>query len=129
MALKTYLIFMGLSTFLCWAAWLLVIFSIDPGNAGLIGLIAFYLTLLFSLTGTFFFISFIVRRILNKEAVVSRQVGVSFRQAISYSLVVLGALWLESQNWLNLANIILLILILTILESFFISLRSWRRAQ
>ncbi|MFH1173448.1 MAG: hypothetical protein V1692_02875 [bacterium] len=123
MALKTYLIFMGLSTVLCWAAWLLVIFSIDPDNAGFIGLIAFYLTLLFSLTGTFFFISFIVRRILNKEAVVSRQVGISFRQAISYATVVLGALWLQSQNWLNWANIILFIAVLTILEIFFVSAR------
>lgn len=126
MSLRNYLVFMGISTLLCWGAWILVIVNINPENAGFIGLFAFYLTLLFALTGTLFFFSFIVRRFFNKEAIVSRQVGLSFRQAISYAIIVLGALWLQSQNLLNWGNILLLILALTVLEIFFVSRRRKR---
>jgi len=126
MSLRNYLVFMGISTLLCWGAWGLVIFNLAPENTGFIGLFAFYLTLLFALTGTFFFVSFIFRRFLNKESIVSRQVGLSFRQAISFAIIVLGALFLQSRGILNWGNILLLILALTVLEIFFVSRRKHR---
>lgn len=121
MTLKTYLATMGVSVILCWSAWFLVIFNIDPENAGFIGLAAFYFSFLLALTGVFFFISFMIRRLFNKKAIVARQVGTSFRQAISYALIVLGALFLQSRGLLNWLNIILLVLTLTVLEIFFVA--------
>ena len=104
----------------------MVIFFLDPDNAGFIGLIFFYVALLFALTGALFFASFAIRRFFNKEAIVARQVGVSFRQAIALAIVVLGALWLQSRDLLNWLNIILLILGLTVLEIFFVAQRRRR---
>lgn len=123
MTLAKYLIFMSISTFLCWGAWLLVVFYLDPENAGIVGLSVFYITLLFALTGALFFINFLWRRLFNQEAIVARQVGLSFRQAISFAIIFLGALYLQSQSLLNWLNIIFLILGLTVLEIFFVSRR------
>ncbi len=123
MTLTKYLIFMGSSTLLCWGAWFLVVFFLDPENAGVIGLLAFYISLLLALTGTFFFFNFLFRHLFNKEAIVARQVGLSFRQAISFAIIVIGALFLQSRGLLNWGNILLLILALTLLEIFFVSKR------
>jgi len=123
MTLKSYLILMTISTFFCWLAWGMVLFFIDPTQAGFIGLLFFYLSLFLALTGTISLISFFLRTLILKNEIVFRHVIISFRQAVFFSMVIVGSLFLESKDLFTWWNITFLVLFLTVLEFFFISQR------
>lgn len=123
MTLGRYIFFMFFSTVLSWLAWFLVLFRIDPTQAGGWGFVLFYLTLLFSLTGTFSLIGLMIRVLVFKTELMFRLVLISFRQSISYSILIVVALWLKSHHLLTWWNAIILILILTGLEYLYLSLR------
>ena len=123
MSLNKYLIFMGLGALIAWGAWLFVIYGMNPEEAGILVFVFFYLTLFFALTGTFSVIGFFIRKLALKNELAFRHVVVSFRQAILFSILIVGSLFLESRGLLTWWNVILFILILTVLEFFFISFR------
>ncbi|PIY78796.1 MAG: hypothetical protein COY82_00570 [Parcubacteria group bacterium CG_4_10_14_0_8_um_filter_35_7] len=123
MTLKSYLILMTISTFFCWLAWGVVLFFIDPTQAGFIGLLFFYLSLFLALTGTISLIGFFLRTLILKNEIVFRHVIISFRQAVFFSMVIVGSLFLESKDLFTWWNITFLVLFLTVLEFFFISQR------
>jgi len=123
MTLKSYLILMTISTFFCWLAWGMVLFFIDPTQAGFIGLLFFYLSLFLALTGTISLIGFFLRTLILKNEIVFRHVIISFRQAVFFSMVIVGSLFLESKDLFTWWNITFLVLFLTVLEFFFISQR------
>jgi len=121
MSLRKYLIIMGIGSLICWGAWLLVIFKIDPFSSGFIGLVSFYLILFLSIMGTLFLIGFFVRFILLKRSVLFRHIGVSLRQAILFSILIIFSLLLQANRLFTWWNAILLILSLTLLEFFFLA--------
>jgi len=118
MTLKKYLIFMGISTLICWLSFISVVFNISP-EEGVIALILFYLSLFFSLLGTFFLIGFFTRVLLNRKLPPFRHLNVSFRQAILFSILVIGSLILKASDLLRWWNLLFFILFLITLESFF----------
>lgn len=128
MTIFGYIIVMFLATFLSWLSWTLVLFRIDPFTAGIWGLFLFYLTLFFSFAGTFSLCGLFVRILLLKNELMFRLVARSFRQSLSYAILFIIALILKSQNMLTWWNIFLLILILTAIECFSLSL-SLRREK
>lgn len=123
MTLTRYLIVMISATLIWWGAFFWVIFKIDPLEAGFLGFLFFYLSLVFALTGTFSLIGFLVRILVLKNELIFRQVALAFRQSISFALLIVGALFLESKDFLTWWNILFLILALTLLEFVFISFK------
>lgn len=121
MSLKKYLIGMGLATLLCWAAWGLILFYIDPYVAGITGLVCFYLSLFFALTGTFTLIGLTLRIWFSHNEIIFAYVGVSFRQAVLLASVIGGCLILQQLRVLNWWDGSLLAISIGLLEFYFMT--------
>ncbi len=112
---------MSAATLFCWAAWAMVVHFINPQEAGSIGFLIFYLSLLFALIGTFSLFEFFLRVWFSHEQVIFRHLGVSFRQAILFALLLVIALILQGERFLTWWNMLLLVLFLSMLEYIFLS--------
>ena len=121
MSFPAFIILMIITTIVSWSAWGVVIFSINPYEADFLGIIFFYISLFFSLLGTFSIIGSIIRKKLVKKDILFRQVVISFRQAILFSLLIATALFLQSGRILTWWNILILVATLSVIELFAIS--------
>ncbi|MDZ7798553.1 MAG: hypothetical protein U5L76_02950 [Patescibacteria group bacterium] len=118
MSLKKYLLFMGISTVICWLSFLSVIFNISP-ESGFLAFLLFYISLFLSLLGTFFIIGFLIRALINKKVPLFRHLNISFRQSILFTVLIIGSLALQASNLLRWWNLLFFLLFLIILEFFF----------
>jgi len=122
MTLKQYLLMMGAGTVLSWTAVALIVLTVDPADTQSVVFAALYFSLFLGLTGLLSITGFLLRVwLLRKDFVLSRQVLVSFRQALLLSLILVMALILQSRTLLNWFNAVLMIAGLTLVEFFFIS--------
>ncbi|MFH0804885.1 MAG: hypothetical protein V1916_01675 [Patescibacteria group bacterium] len=121
MSLKKYLILMFTTTLVCWVAWLFVVFFINPGEAGPVGFTLFYVSLFFACLGTFSLFGFFVRVWFSREEVIFRHLGVSSRQSLWFSILVIITLLLRATATFHWWSVALLIILLVVLEFFFIS--------
>jgi hypothetical protein len=121
MSFPAFIILMIITTIVSWSAWGVVIFSINPYEADFLGIIFFYISLFFSLLGTFSIIGSIIRKKLVKKDILFRQVVISFRQAILFSLLIATSLFLQSGRILTWWNILILVATLSVIELFAIS--------
>lgn len=124
MTLSKYLILMSLASIVCWVAWGLVIFYMNPVSSGLTAVIFFYLSLFLAMAGTFSVVGFTLRAKIFGGELIFRQVTVALRQAGWFGFLTVFSLWLQSKNLLTWYNLILLILALLIIEFFFLSTKS-----
>lgn len=120
---------MGFGSLVCWGAWFLVIFNIDPYNSGFIGLASFYLILFLALLGTLSLIGFFIRMIFIKKAVLFRQIGVSLRQATLFSVLIMLSILLQANKLFTWWNAILLVIGFSLLEFFFLSRESSQETE
>ena len=127
MPLKRYLIGISISTLFCWLAWVTVLYYINPESSGFIGLFLFYISLLIALVGSFALLGFFFRVWFLAEDIVYKHVGVSLRQAILFSVLVVGGLFLQALRLLTWWNGLLFILGLVVLELFFLTRQSLPR--
>jgi len=109
---------MGFGTLISWGAFVLVILNIDPFNSGFVGLFSFYIMLFLSLMGTFALFGFFVRAIFVKRSVLFRHIGVSLRQSVLFSSLIVISLMLQANNLFTWWNAVLLIMGLGLLEFF-----------
>lgn len=123
MSLEKYLKTMLVATALCWLAFLVVIFSIDPSEASCTGLSLFYFSLFLSLVGFFSIVGLIFRGHLTTDTT-HKKVTIAFRQAIWFSALIVFFLFLQGLRLLHWWNLVLFVLFLTLLEFFFISHKS-----
>lgn len=109
MELKDFLLIMTIGTALSWGSWVYVLFQVDPQEAGLTGLVLFYVTLFAACVGTLAILGSVYRVVLRKRHhLVTREVRISFRHALMVSLAAIMALILSTQNhWSWMAFIIL----------------------
>ena len=98
----------------------MVILNIDPFSSGFVGLFSFYIMLFLALMGTFALFGFIVRAVFVKRSVLFRHIGVSLRQSVLFSSLIMVSLMLQANNLFTWWNAILLILGLGLLEFFFL---------
>lgn len=126
MSLPYYLIFMTAATGVAWGAWYMVISSINPLTTTLVGVLLFYATLTSALTGTFALAGFFIRSVFVQRELVFQRVLISFRQALFFSLLIDGFLFLQRMQLLTWYNAMFLILGLTIAEFFIISRKTIR---
>jgi hypothetical protein len=113
---------MGFGTIVASATFFLVLFRVDPATAGALGFTLFYLSLFFAVAGAVSIVGFLIRVLMHREEMLSRLVGLSFRQAVLLSALAVGALALHARDLLSWWNSVLLVAAVTIVEFFFISL-------
>jgi len=121
MTLRSYLLGMFLSTIVCWLAFGLILFYINPYNSGPLGLTAFYVSLFFASVGTLTLIGFYLRVWFSKNEVLFAHVNPSFRQAILLSIILVGSLVLQGFGLLTWWDGALFVLAIVLLEFYFIS--------
>ncbi len=118
---------MTTSTIICWIAWLVVLFYVNPDEGGFIGFVLFYLSLLIALIGTFSLIGFFGRVWFSKERIIFRHLGVSTRQSVWFSALLLGVLLLQGTHYLRWWSALLLVILVTLMEFFFLSRKEVHR--
>lgn len=121
MSLFRYLIILGLATLLCWIALFAVVFFINPGTAGALAFIFFYLSLTFALVGTFSLLGYLLRWVKSREELPHKIVNVASRQSVLFTLLIVVALMLQSQRFLTWWNMLILVAVAGLVEMFFIS--------
>jgi len=127
MSLKKYLIIMTSVTLICWIAWLVVLFYFSPGEGNSMVFLLFYLSLFLALIGTFSLMGFFGRVWFSREQVIFRYLGVSTRQALWFSILLVGTLMMQGVDFLRWWSVLLLIIFLILLEFFFLSRKVIRR--
>lgn len=121
MTLKIFssLIFVGMV--LAWIGWLTILFYVDPTQTEPLGFLLFYFSLALALLGLFYLIGIFFRIKFQKKINIFLNFKTSFRQAIFFTILIIGTIFLQTQRILTWWNIILFILALTILEFFFVA--------
>lgn len=89
---------MGAATALAWSAWGLVVWQINPDQAGAMGLALFFLTFGFGLVGLFATASMAYRVLVLRRSVILREARIAFRQALLLALAACVFLFLASQE-------------------------------
>jgi hypothetical protein len=112
---------MLITTFVCWTAFLFVLWTVNPESAGYIMFSLFYFSLFLSLVGTASIVGFIIRFIALKKELVFNSVKEAFRQSFLFAIFIVAILLLLSQNLFSWLNLILLVVGLSVLEFFLIS--------
>lgn len=120
MTLKSYIIIMAITTFICWLAWGFIIFTINPEVTNWIGFVLFYLSSFLAITGTAAIIGFVVRFIALRQELAFRLVKEAFRQSFLFAALLTTSLFLLSRDLFTWLNLLFLVLSLTILEFFLI---------
>lgn len=121
MTLKKYLITMAITTLICWACWLFVVFTINPEITNWIGFILFYASLFLALIGTSALLGFLLRFVALKQHLAFRLVKEAFRQSFLFAALIIISLILLSQNLFTWLNLFFLVAGLSVLEFFLLS--------
>lgn len=130
MSLRFYLAFMTFGTILCWTAWVVVVNSIDPVMAGLLGLIFFYLSLFLALIGTASVMGFLIRKSIYKDSeIIFRQVKRTFRQSIILALLTIICLEFLRREWFHWWNALILILLGLTIEGLIFTKRKFSNVE
>ncbi len=128
MDLRQYLWAMGLGTCLAAFAWMLVLFRVDPEEAGAVGHTLFYLTLFTFFTGVWCLVGTWYRVHFKKgEHLVSRAVKISFRHAVMLAGVGTLSLMLSAQGWLHWWNFLLQFAMVGLVEYLFLLVQESHR--
>lgn len=119
---------MSLATVAAWGGWVFVLFRVDPYEAGMLGLILFYLTLFIASVGTWSVLIVVFRTVfLKRNEVLIREARIAFRHSIMLSLVGAGGLWLAAQSSLRWWHLLLALVLLGGLEYVFLLLQEGKR--
>jgi hypothetical protein len=118
MTLKNYLIFMSITTGICWGSFAFVAGLVDPSRTNWLGFFLFYLSVFLALAGTFAIMGFVLRFVIFKGEIAFRAVKLSFYQSFVFSSFVIVLLLLASRDLLTWLNFGLLAMIFLVLEFF-----------
>ncbi|MBU0670831.1 MAG: hypothetical protein ABH835_00830 [Patescibacteria group bacterium] len=121
MSIRTFIVLMTIATIVFWVAWFTVLLYIDPFTTNFIGFLSFYVSFFFGLMGVFTLIGFGIRYLMKKDLPAFRFIGVSLRQAIWFSGLVVASLILQGQQLFTWWAGLLMVFCLAILEAFFLS--------
>lgn len=124
MTLAQLLILIAVFTSFMWGAWGWTVFEINPDSTNWLGFLFFYSTFFLALCGTVSLISFFVRRIRLKQVPDFHLVGVSFRQSLWISILLSAMLFLQGKSWLRWWNVLLILVVIIVTESFYLAQKS-----
>ncbi|PIR75273.1 MAG: hypothetical protein CO030_03825 [Candidatus Magasanikbacteria bacterium CG_4_9_14_0_2_um_filter_42_11] len=115
---------MVFGTLMCWAGWGVVLWNIDPYEAGLVSFLFFYITLFLALTGTISTTLYTVYHFFGDVQIpVFRYVQRSMGYGLSVASVLVVLLLAQMFSLLNVWTVSLLILI----AAFVLSLKLSKR--
>jgi len=124
MKLRQFLFLMLIGTLLCWGAWFMVIFNIDPFEGSVIGFALFYLSFFLSIFGTFSLILFPFYYTFSKGAApLYRYVQRSFSHSVIISIFLITLLFLQGLHIFTIWNFSLLTLAGVSVMAFIFSLK------
>lgn len=111
---------MAIATVAAWIAWIFVIHSVDPTQAGLLGFLLFYGTLSIAVLGTSVLFGTLLRVWFRPAQVLYRQTLRSFRQGFLLTGLFVGTLFLFAQNIFHWWTAMLLMLLFILIELLFV---------
>lgn len=121
MTFRAYLCFMLFSTSIAIGAWIFILFSVNPQEAGIVEFALFYVTLFLAVVGLLALVGVLIRVLLLwRSAVISREVIRSFRHAILLSLVSVLSIVLLNQFVFHWWILVLLIAGASAIEYLFL---------
>lgn len=109
-----------IATIVAWLVWFLTIARLDPATVGVTGFGLFYLALFCAVSGSATIVGLFVRRRTGDHG---RAIRIAIRQGALTGLTVIIAVFLQTKELLTWLNLLFLIVALTLLELFIISLR------
>lgn len=121
MTLRDYLIALSFGTVAALVAAGIVVLAIDPSTAGPLAFIALYITIGAGAVGAFSIFGTLVRVGRAKSEDVGVAVARSLRQALFFAGLLLCSLYLSSHDMLTFWTVILLVLLVTLVEFFFLA--------
>jgi len=121
MTTRSFSILIFLGTILSWINLIGVLLYIDPYQSKATGIIFFYLSISMALTGSLYLLGFIIRKRIAKYQPAFQKLRVAWRQAIWFTILIVVLVLLHQYGLLTAWNLALLLIILVVLEFFFIS--------
>lgn len=121
MSVRGYALLLTVATLLSWIAFGAIIITLNPQETGGIGIGLFYISFSLACIGTFSLAGFLIRSVFLKKEDVLTRIGIAFRQAIFFTLLLDGFLFLQSMRLLTWYNTAFLIIALAIAEFVVIS--------
>jgi len=117
---------MAAGTTMCWIAWLFILFSISPEQAGWLGFVFFYTSLFLGVVGIFSVIGLLLKKQkTTRDEIIFRQVKKTFKQGILFGIFIILSLMLLQFNLLFWWNAIFLALLYIALEGAIVSGRKY----
>jgi hypothetical protein len=117
MSVAKYLIVLAVCTVLCWCSFVFILLFLSPA-AGWFVILFFYLSLGFSLIGTFSILGFLIRSTFKKEELAHQQINIVSRQALILSVLIIAILILQSQRYLKWWVLLILVLMTSVAGLF-----------
>jgi hypothetical protein len=128
MGYRFFVALMTLGGLVAWCLLAYVIINVNPDEAGLMGLTAFYIALYASLVGLLSLLGIVFRvHVRGRKQTAFREVRIAFRHAILLAGVAVFALVLSSLGWLAWWNFVLLLAVVGSLEYVFLTIQESRR--
>lgn len=129
MSLIRYLITMSIATLVAAASWVLVIIFLDPSATGVIGVMLFFGSFFLMVFGLASTIGFLLRSLFQRREQPFRLVAISFRQAGLFAILLSVGLLLQSQRLFTWWTAFLLLVILSLVEAFFLARTATRQTH
>ncbi|MFA6511536.1 MAG: hypothetical protein WCV86_00180 [Patescibacteria group bacterium] len=121
MTLSQYLTVIAIAGLLAWVGLVLVLFRMNPDTGGSIALFLFYASLFLASVTTLTLVGFGIRRLIDRETLPVRQIGVAARQAVLFGLLVVVLFLLLGTGFFAWWHVPLLLLFTGAIEYFFLA--------
>lgn len=116
--LRSSLVVFGLGSGFAWTAFLLILFTVPPDDAGLLGETFFFASLFVALTGTLTILG-LLGRVRRSTLLPALHMNPAFRQGMLLAAAAVGSLLLQRFRILRLWNVLALVLALVCIDYVF----------
>ncbi len=111
MTIKQFLTIIGFATLLCWGAWGVVLWNIDPTEATMLNMSFFYISFFLAFAGTVTTVLYGWYHFFGDVQIpVFRYVKKSMKQGVVFALVLTSLLFMQGAHMLNPWTITLIVL-------------------
>lgn len=119
MTLSQYLTIIAIAGLLAWVGLVLVLFRMTPETS--IALFLFYSSLFLASVATLTLVGFGIRRLIDRQTLAVRQIGVAARQAVLFGMFIVVVFLLLGTGFFAWWHVPLLLLFLGAIEYFFLA--------